>query len=213
MATENLECPAARKWLLPYLGGQLEGSNEGTAFEKHVITCNTCRDLVSDRRKAMRVLLAAANEEEEASPVRAATVSVLAKNKMALVFGGIAIALVILSYTMRPGTEILLGEKVADAKTPVAPISEPPQTKPLQTEKNHTAASETAAPKATAPIITIPKAVAVKNPAPKKTIAAAQKHTARRKPFVKRQVIKRPAAHNRVEVFDENGRRVGGTKN
>ena len=210
MATENLECPAARKWLLPYLGGQLEGSNEGTAFEKHVITCGACRELVSDRRKAMRVLLAAANEEEEASPVRAATKSVFAKNKMALVFGGIAIALVAVSYAMRPGADLILGEKVAEAKVPATSTTETPPAKPLQVEKNRTTASETAAKPA--PPTTIPKTVTPKKPTPAKRTIVVIRHAPKRKPIMRRHAPKRAAVHNRVEVFDENGRRIGGRR-
>lgn len=216
MATQNPGCPVAARTLVAYLSGDLEGTPEGSSFEEHVKSCPGCHELVTDRRKAMQLLLSAADERAalETQPAAASGTAALFKNKTLLFSGGLAVVLLFVSYFMKPTTEIF-GDKV---------ISEPEVQK---TEQEASTASITATPapeiKKEAPNAAEqetkpapePKPVEQAKPQPgpeKKAETTKAKPKQARKPARKPAPRRQIAPTNRVEVFDENGRKIGESK-
>ncbi|GIV02903.1 MAG: hypothetical protein KatS3mg015_1733 [Fimbriimonadales bacterium] len=128
MSNQDQICEVAREKLLPWLAGQLDGTPDGVEFEEHVKQCPTCTELVSDRRRAMQVLLALADAKDGAKAEKATGKSLqvpawkaFLESKGVPVLAAVAVILLGLSYFMKPG-DGLLGEK-ALPETESAPPS------------------------------------------------------------------------------------------
>jgi hypothetical protein len=210
---EQTDCPIAKKSLLAYLAGRLDGTGEGADFEAHVKVCDVCRALVGDRRKALQVLIASMDDEPAAptlgSPlpgIKPGQVKVLALCSL------IAIALIGVSYFVKPGSS-LLGEKLGDILPPVQPriattTGPPPDTRVrIQEQTEETTAALT--------IEQPPESVETNEgadiPVAKKESAETTKpkpKPAQRKIPAPKQSQSQPTV-NRVEVFDATGQKVG----
>jgi hypothetical protein len=222
MASENLECPEARKSLLPYLAGELEGRREGAAFEAHVQNCSTCRELLGDRRKAMQVLLAVA-EDREAELTKPHPLAALKGSKTTIAFTAIALALLGFSYFSGKGGD-LLGEKVAESLPTAAATTTTPALKSDQLETKAAESAVEAPQSKVEPKISNTKAAEAKSDlpasAPEPPAAPISKSTPpesrvkapapapkvkRAKPRPKAPAVRLPS----VVVFDATGRKVG----
>ncbi len=221
MATTNQECPVAKKSLLPYLTGKLEGTPDGAAFEEHVKECASCRELVSDRRKALQTLIAAINDEEETPKQKVNLIALSPKQWKPLAISSVvAVVLIGVSYFIRPDGN-LFGEKVEvepAATTTVAPkeptkkplesqvVPKTPESKPLIAD----ASVENKSTPETKPVVETPKPENPINVEPPKPVAPKPKVVAKPKPRITRKPISKPKPPtNRIEVFDENGKRIG----
>lgn len=220
MATTNQECPVAKKSLLPYLTGKLEGTPEGEVFEAHVKECVTCRELVGDRRKALQTLIAAINDEEESVPQSRVNLLPLSPKqwKPLAISSVVAVVLIGVSYFIRPDNN-LFGEKVATETAPPV-VTEKPKPKPLESQVVPPPAEEKPlvadATEVKKPIVETPKpeatpvAVQPKPEPPKVTAAPKPKPKAKPRIRTARKPISKPKPEsNRIEVFDENGKRIG----
>lgn len=194
-------CPTAKNSLLPYLSGRLDGTGEGAEFEEHVKQCEVCRELVSDRRRALQALIAAAEQVEtndRARPVLPGMKS--SQVRLLAVSATLAAALIAISYFVNPSSS-LLGEKLGATlqveHTPTYKNSGPPPDTRARFEEVEESTSSLAV-EATPPPPEIP---AEPEPPP---IAPKKRH----KPPVNRVV---PPAPNRIEVYDKQGNKVGET--
>ncbi|MCH8275007.1 MAG: zf-HC2 domain-containing protein [Armatimonadetes bacterium] len=225
MATEKLECPVALRTLPAYLGGRLDGTPEALEFEEHIRQCEECRDLVSDRRKALQVLIAAADrasEEPAAKPAkegskkRSAWPSV-AQFKPVFYSVGLAAALIGVSYVVGPKLD-LFGETLADS-TATAGASGPPAEAEGSSEGASADATSEEVLETAAAVSAAEDEAPTLAPDGEETVETSTGESGRPGPTVKRaptttaapkrtQTAK-PQASVRVEVFDENGRKIG----
>jgi hypothetical protein len=60
MSDSQSSCPVGVRLLPAYLAGKLTGTPTEEEFKEHVRACEECKALITDRRKAMQVLLASA---------------------------------------------------------------------------------------------------------------------------------------------------------
>lgn len=248
MAEINLDCPEARKSLLPYLTGRLEGVQAAT-FEAHVKACSYCSELVGDRKKALQAVLAAV--EEKTHPAHSAQTKESAQplwkgiqTKPLVLSACLALGLIGVSWYVRPGSEVfgdkftLPADRDATTKNETAPDSEKGQvggTGQLKEETTEVSAPATALDSGAAPPTPNEqtaekeasegkedtKVAASSPPKPVKTPPPAKKKVNRSVPNPKKSVkvgvtpatqsTSRHNPPNRVEVFDENGKRIGET--
>ncbi len=212
---ERTDCPIAKKSLLAYLAGRLDGTGEGADFEAHVKECDVCRALVGDRRKALQVLIASMDDapatQTSGTPlpgIKPGQVKVLALCSL------IALTLIGVSYFVKPGSS-LLGEKLGDVLPPVPPrvattTGPPPDTRVRvqeQTEETTAALTIDQVQAAVEPVDVADAVVA--KPEPSETNKPKPKPIKRKSPAPK-QSQSQPAV-NRVEVFDASGQKVGET--
>jgi hypothetical protein len=190
-----------------------------------VRSCEICQELVTDKRKALQVLIASADAAIEppkqkgplpglrASQIKPLAVSVL-----------LALALIAVSYFVKPGSA-LFGEKVQVAESPKK--QEPATNAPLTTETTTTNSAIQAAPEnkipSQMPPATNPQAPANAQQAPAiqpstpqtnttaNTNSTNQKPTQPQKPKPKPKPTANPVPNkpNRVEVFDKDGKKIG----
>jgi hypothetical protein len=174
-------CEVAKERLLPWLAGRLDGTPEGVEFEEHVKQCPTCAELVSDRRRAMQVLLALTDEragatagKTERKPLQPPAWKAFWESKGVPVLAAVAVVLLGISYLMKPG-EGLLGEKALSDSPPAAPSalkSDETATTHTQVSSNQEASqASSATPQEDASggeTAETPKQPAAAEPAPKK---------------------------------------------
>lgn len=248
MAEINLDCPEARKSLLPYLTGRLEGVQAAT-FEAHVKACSYCSELVGDRKKALQAVLAAV--EEKAHPAHASQKKESAQTlwkgiqtKPLVLSACLALGLIGVSWYVRPGSDVFGDKFTLPASQEAAPTdakgSNPEMdpgsgTEPLKEETTEASAPATALDSQATPptneappvekkasdgendtkvAVSTPPA-RVKNPPPankksNKTVTNPKK-TAKSAAKLTSPPKTRDPQPNRVEVFDENGKRIGET--
>lgn len=199
IAMAEMECPTARNSLLPYLLGRLDGTGEGAEFEAHVKKCDVCRELVSDRRRALQALIAAAETSEISNPARLSLPGLKESQvKLLAISGVLAIALIGVSYFIKPESS-LLGDKFGDTmpvvQAPVYKNSGPaPDTRARFEETIETTSALASEPPP--PVTEEPAKLEPPPASPKK----------QKKKLVKRTTV---AVPNRVEVFDSQGNKVG----
>lgn len=245
----NLECAEAEKHLLQYLTGQLDGKREGELFEAHVSSCDVCKSLVKDKRKALQALVAAMSPGVIGDPQPAETrkrigIVIPAKQIKPLVVSGVlAIGLLIVSYALRPGSD-LIGEKIGDSLPEKPAGANPVVSEQLKEDSTETTDAIEAAPPeggantekpiANQPESAAPKSAAVpevdanstdeaKNattqpaisskPAKQPTVGDKPRQKAtKRQPVPKKRKTSTPTTKpNKVEIFDESGKKVGET--
>ncbi len=146
MSDNKAPCPVGTRVLPAYLAGKLTGTPTEEEFKEHVRTCEDCKALVTDRRKAMQVLIASAEtaltEGTPAKPTKPNTSYSLAvpglKNfpwKLLAGVSGGAIFLITLTYVFGPQISTL-GQSTEEKQSSTNSSSQPssPAEKTLKTE-------------------------------------------------------------------------------
>lgn len=217
-----MKCPMAKQMLVQYLSGALDNTAEAKEFEEHVKHCAYCRGVVADKRQTLKALISAVDAPTQVNLTNKKNlITDNLKQKRMLLIGTVgAFALLFVGYVFKPGE--LLGEKLSSSAVATENKTEVKTETPIVTEKTLEQESETSATvhtleesNDTQETIEQPEEkqeTATKKEDPKqersKTSAAQNKSNTNTKPqqnTQKRQKI------NQVEVFDENGRRIGST--
>lgn len=234
----KLDCPEASKYLLEYLTGRLDGRPEAETFEAHAHDCEICQSLVKDKRRALSAVIAGMSGKPsdaagEVKAPRGFKLVIPTHQTKALVLGLVGVVgLLAISYVIRPGSEIM-GSKIGDTMTtastnaPISATKSPAKSEVSETTHSIKAATDIKNP---APEIakTQPPAQPKESADPAKTITVpakqpvattnqpTSKHTASaRKPGRSyrrvRRYVRPQKEQSRVEIFDEDGKKIGET--
>lgn len=201
-------CEVAKEMLLPYMAGELDGTPHAQEFEAHTQKCQRCQELIRDKRKAIQVLLASAEEKvatHHQTRPQVPSFRALSSNKVLLIAGAAALAMIGFGYFMKP-TSGFLGETVAESfKT--NPSLESKSTSPTESFKTEETTSESTIEQNTGNTPpTSEESVAPKDANTQTKITQnAQKPITRQKPNPT-TTQKHP---QKVVVYDENGRPIG----
>ncbi len=217
-----MKCPMAKQMLVQYLSGALDDTPEAKEFEEHVQRCAYCKGIVADKRQTLKALISAVDAPPQVNLAgKKNLITDNLKQKKMLIIGTVGAFLLLLAgYVFKPGE--LLGEKlsssaaVTESNTPVK-TETPAVTKDTIQEESETSAAihKVEEPNDTQETIeqtddkqeTVTKKEETKQEV-SKTSATQNKPNVNTK---SQQNTQKRQKTNHVEVFDENGRRIGST--
>lgn len=240
MSDNKTPCPIGIRLLPPYLAGKLTGTPVEEEFKEHVRTCEDCKALVADRRKAMQVLIASAetavlegHPNKQTKPNTNRIPPALAFKNLPWKFlsgmSALAILLIALTYVFGPQLSIipltakedklpnpsLTRDSLQEEQTTSASaIHSAEEIKNVDKKESETPKQPPAPDNQPKNIQTPPKPLPRTQPAP--TRKTTQHHskipiTNSTKPALgaPKKSQNPPTPQTRVEVTDENGKRIG----
>lgn len=221
-----MKCPMAKQMLVQYLSGALDNTPEAKEFEEHVQRCAYCKGIVADKRQTLKALISAVDAPPQvnlASKKNLITDNL--KQKKMLLIGTVgAFVLLLVGYVFKPGE--LLGEKLSSSAVATENSTQVKTETPVVTKNTIEEQSETSAAIYTAEEPndaqktieqtddkqeTVTKKEETKQETKQetnKTSATQSKPNANTK---SQQSTQKRQKTNQIEVFDENGRRIGST--
>ena len=222
MSEHEMKCPMAKQMLVQYLSGALDNTAEAKEFEEHVKHCAYCKGIVADKRQTLKALISAVDAPPQVNLANKKNLITdnLKQKKMLLIGTVGAFVLLLVGYVFKPGE--LLGEKLSSSAVATENKTQVKTETPIVTKTTIEEESETSATihtveepnhnQETVEETDDKQETITKEEQPKqevrKTPAAQNKPNANTK---SQQNAQKRQKTNQVEVFDENGRRVGST--